>query len=208
MRLSLVHLHALADPYFLTVKQEVSCRFMTIKREEKGRLSGLWRTTRCSGSWRLRTPNPSPICFSCIIVYSMQPPTTPPTSSRVGLTGGFLCLREGAVPTAILIDGAYFIKRFRSIEPHNSMDPQRAADVAHRWTVAHLTTANKPKRELYRIFFYDCAPLEKKMHYPVTKRAVDFAKSPEAVFRRKLHDLLRRKRKVALRDGLINAAGK
>ncbi|MGD3144586.1 hypothetical protein [Xanthomonas oryzae] len=46
------------------------------------------------------------------------------------------------------------------------------------------------------------------MHYPVSKRAVDFAKSPEAVFRRKLHDLLRRKRKVALRDGLINAAGK
>ncbi|RBJ79409.1 NYN domain-containing protein [Xanthomonas oryzae pv. oryzae] len=108
------------------------------------------------------------------------------------------------MPTAILIDGAYFIKRFRSIEPHNSMDPQRAADVAHRWAVAHLTTANKPKRELYRIFFYDCAPLEKKMHYPVTKRAVDFAKSPEAVFRRKLHDLLRRKRKVALRLGHLS----
>lgn len=42
------------------------------------------------------------------------------------------------------------------------------------------------------------------MHYPVTKRAVDFAKSPEAVFRRKFHDLLRRKRKVALRSGHLS----
>ncbi|WP_372163474.1 NYN domain-containing protein (plasmid) [Xanthomonas axonopodis pv. cyamopsidis] len=108
------------------------------------------------------------------------------------------------MPTAILIDGAYFIKRFRRIEPHNSMNPQRAADVAHRWAVAHLNNPNQPQRELYRIFFYDCAPLEKKMHHPVTKRAVDFAKSSEAVFRRELHDLLRHKRKVALRLGHLS----
>ncbi|MBV6787496.1 NYN domain-containing protein (plasmid) [Xanthomonas citri pv. mangiferaeindicae] len=108
------------------------------------------------------------------------------------------------MPTAILIDGAYFIKRFRRIEPHNSMNPQRAADVAHRWAVAHLNNPNQPQRELYRIFFYDCAPLEKKMHHPLTKRAVDFAKSSEAVFRRDLHDLLRHKRKVALRLGHLS----
>lgn len=31
------------------------------------------------------------------------------------------------MPTAILIDGAYFIKRFRAIEPHNAHNADRAA---------------------------------------------------------------------------------
>ncbi|ESZ20017.1 hypothetical protein X734_31690 [Mesorhizobium sp. L2C084A000] len=39
------------------------------------------------------------------------------------------------------------------------------------------------------------------MHYPVTKKAIDFAKSEQAVFRNALHDELRKKRKVALRLG-------
>ena len=109
------------------------------------------------------------------------------------------------MPTAILIDGAYFIKRFRSLEPHNAYDANRAADCAFRWAVAHLREpggqANGRRRDLYRIFFYDCAPLEKKLHNPVSKKSIDFSKSQEATFRKELHQLLREKRKVALRLG-------
>lgn len=109
------------------------------------------------------------------------------------------------MPTAILIDGAYFVKRFRSIEPHNAHDAVRAADCAFRWAVAHLrepgASANGKRRELYRIFFYDCPPLEKRLQNPITKKGVDFSKSPEAVFRYALHAQLREKRKVALRLG-------
>ena len=118
------------------------------------------------------------------------------------------------MPTAILIDGAYFIKRFRAIEPHNAYNAERAADCIHRWAVAHLSTApngngsnaarRQNRRELYRIFFYDCPPLEKKLHNPVTKRAVDFAKSDEAVFRLSLHKRLLSKRKLALRLGHLS----
>lgn len=43
------------------------------------------------------------------------------------------------MPTAILIDGAYFIKRFRAIEPHNAHNAERAADCIFRWAVAHLS---------------------------------------------------------------------
>jgi uncharacterized LabA/DUF88 family protein len=120
----------------------------------------------------------------------------------------------GAMPTAILIDGAYFIKRFRAIEPHNAYNAERAADCIFRWAVAHLsTTANgggnaarhQTRRELYRIFFYDCPPLEKKLHNPVTKRSVDFAKSDEAVFRLSLHQRLLSKRKLALRLGHLSS---
>lgn len=110
------------------------------------------------------------------------------------------------MPTAVLIDGAYFIKRFRSIEPSNSYNAQRVADCAHRWAIAHLRDGrrDKTRRDLYRIFFYDCPPLEKKMHYPTSSRSVDFSKSKEAIFRRELHLLLRKKRKVAVRLGHLS----
>lgn len=116
------------------------------------------------------------------------------------------------MPTAILIDGAYFVKRFRNIEPNNAHDGRRAAEFAFRCAIAHLVERvggnqgrnqqqYKRKRELYRIFFYDCPPLDKKLHNPITKRSVDFAKSREAEFRLELHRCLRAKRKVALRLG-------
>jgi hypothetical protein len=47
----------------------------------------------------------------------------------------------GDMPTAILIDGAYFIKRFRAIEPHNAHNAERAADCIFRWAVAHLSAS-------------------------------------------------------------------
>lgn len=127
------------------------------------------------------------------------------------------------MPTAVLIDGAFFIKRFRTIEPQNAHDARRAAECAHRWACAHLTPraarrngagqdelrerqrVRDERRELYRIFFYDCPPLEKKMHNPVSKQAVDFGKSAEATFRLALHEHLRGMRKVALRLGHLSA---
>lgn len=107
------------------------------------------------------------------------------------------------MPTAILIDGAYFVKRFRSMEPHNIYNAKRAAQFAVRCATMHLIDG-KNKRELYRIFFYDCPPLDKKLQNPINKRGVDFSKSPEALFRLELHEQLRAKRKVALRLGHLS----
>ncbi|MGE6334184.1 NYN domain-containing protein [Stenotrophomonas sp. NPDC077659] len=105
------------------------------------------------------------------------------------------------MPTAILIDGGYFVKRFRRIEPHNAHNAERAAEVAHRWTLAHLTSSGCDRRDLYRIFFYDCPPLQKRMHNPISGVCINYAQSPEALFRVGLHDALKQKRKVALRLG-------
>jgi len=110
------------------------------------------------------------------------------------------------MPTAILIDGAYFIKRFRAIEPHNAYNASRAAEFAFRAAIAHLIEPgpNKPnrrRRDLYRIFFYDCPPLDKRLQNPISKRGIDFSKSKEALFRMELQVLLRTRRKVALRLG-------
>jgi len=108
--------------------------------------------------------------------------------------------------TAILIDGAYFIKRFRKLYPEKSYDGKRAAELAFRFALLHLrekVNNQHQDNDLYRIFFYDCPPVDKKMHNPITKKSVDFSKSEEAVFRRTLHHELRKKRKVALRLGRI-----
>ena len=111
------------------------------------------------------------------------------------------------MPTAILVDGGYFVKRFRSIEPHNRFNSRRAAECMRRWALAHLVSrgAGQKKRELYRIFFYDCPPLMKKMHNPITKNAIDFGKSQEAKFRMELHDALKKHRKTALRLGHLSS---
>jgi uncharacterized LabA/DUF88 family protein len=125
------------------------------------------------------------------------------------------------MPTAILIDGAFFIKRFRAIEPQNSYNARRTAECAHRWACAHLVRgrrnggpleaqpdrqrARETRRDLYRIFFYDCPPLDKKMHNPIDKKAIDFGRSDEAKFRLELHEELRRMRKVALRLGHLSS---
>ena len=94
--------------------------------------------------------------------------------------------------TAILIDGAYFIKRVRHFEPHNYFNAQRIADLAIRCAMVHLSDKKRAnektvRKELYRIFFYDCPPIAKKMHNPITKKAIDFSKSDEAIFRLELH---------------------
>jgi uncharacterized LabA/DUF88 family protein len=61
--------------------------------------------------------------------------------------------------------------------------------------------------ELYRIFFYDCLPLDKKIHNPITKKAIDFSKTEEFTFRNALHQEIKRLRKAALRLGRLSAHG-
>lgn len=60
----------------------------------------------------------------------------------------------------------------------------------------------------YRLFFYDCPPLTKRMHTPLEKRSRDFSKSPEALFRLKLHREIAKLRKIAIRLGRLNDTSK
>ncbi len=54
---------------------------------------------------------------------------------------------------------------------------------------------------LYRIFYYDTEPLDKKGHYPITKKAVDFSLTNVASAQHKLLDSLRSTPNFALRLG-------
>lgn len=121
---------------------------------------------------------------------------------------------------AVFIDGAFFIKR--ALQIFGSLDPHLLADKLWTFSLYHLyprsysdTRNNRSKKakdedfhyalnHLYRIFFYDCPPLQKKMHHPLTKKSIDFSKSDRSIWRLQFHEALREKRKVALRMGCMD----
>lgn len=103
-------------------------------------------------------------------------------------------------PIAILVDGGFFLKRFRTCYPNEEYSPKNVAKTMYTMLMAHVE-----KENLYRILFYDCPPLEKKAHNPITNKSIDFSKSKPADFRREFHDELKKLRKVALRLGYLKS---
>jgi uncharacterized LabA/DUF88 family protein len=74
--------------------------------------------------------------------------------------------------------------------------------------VKHLDQAKAEKYDLYRIFYYDCLPYDKKQHNPVTGKSIDFAKTDQYKFQIAFFEELRKKRKVALRLGVLEDKNK
>lgn len=101
--------------------------------------------------------------------------------------------------TAILIDGSFFLKRYRKIYGHQGSPYAVACDL-YEMCKKHLS---RDKAELYRIFFYDCHPLAKKIHHPITQQCIDLSKSELFLFRTEFHQELKKLRKVALRMGRL-----
>jgi uncharacterized LabA/DUF88 family protein len=126
------------------------------------------------------------------------------------------------VATAFVIDGAYFLRRFSRTFPHYPSEDAKAVAFGLQWlTFWHLSLRNRltpgeltraheqgfrmeESADLYRIFFYDCPPLEKKLQYPISKRPLDLSRTTTAVFRKSVHHELRGIRKMALRFGRLN----
>ncbi len=125
------------------------------------------------------------------------------------------------MPTSVLIDGAYFLRRFSSSFPKlNSQDPKDVAWAVVYIAAHHLAVRNNPAQQLdaidkfkfkpeestqfYRIFFYDCPPITKKIHHPVSNHSYDLSKKEQAISRLAIHRELQKVRKVALRLGRLN----
>lgn len=112
---------------------------------------------------------------------------------------------------AVLVDGAFFIKR--ALHIFGPLDPEVLADKLHYYACLHTrnhgfkdsqNSSTKDDNRLYRIFFYDCPPLQNKVYHPFLKKQIDMAKSERSIWRLSLHEALRKKRKVALRLGRID----
>lgn len=64
----------------------------------------------------------------------------------------------------------------------------------------HLYEKNQSPHELYRIFYYDCPPMNKKIYHPLLKQQVDFSKSELNIWRTQFLTELKQHRKSALAD--------
>jgi uncharacterized LabA/DUF88 family protein len=100
-------------------------------------------------------------------------------------------------PVAIFVDGAFFLKRYRHCY---SGGKDHSPDVVAK-NMYDMLMRHVGNDDLYRIFYYDCPPLKKRAHNPISQRAIDFAKSDVALFREQFYYELSRRRKVALRLG-------
>lgn len=96
------------------------------------------------------------------------------------------------IKTAILIDGSFFLKRYKYYKQKRDKNFCYSKDEAKNivndlYTIALSSMHRSCKKEgssyLYRIFYYDCFPYKNKEHNPKTNKSIDFSKENEYLFR-------------------------
>ncbi len=102
--------------------------------------------------------------------------------------------------TAILIDGGFYKVRAHTLFGDKS--PEARAKEVEKYCMAHIHTKEAP--ELYRIYYYDCPPIGKKVYHPLLKKQIDFSKSTHYGWMNAFLEELKRKRKFALRLGRLS----
>ncbi len=116
---------------------------------------------------------------------------------------------------AILIDGAYLLKRLSDVCPGiDIMDAEAVANSIERLVLGHLAQLNEVYgqrcethgdqslfRLLYRTFYYDARPYNQKVQLPISEKMKNYANSDQAMFRNALFDILRHRPRFAVRLG-------
>lgn len=103
--------------------------------------------------------------------------------------------------TAILVDGGFFRKRAKFLWGEHP--PKETADALVTYCTRHLTERNH-FHELYRIFYYDCPPVNKQMFHPLLGKTINMGASEECKWAQAFFSELKQKRKVALRLGFLD----
>lgn len=106
--------------------------------------------------------------------------------------------------TAILVDGGFYRKRAQS--KLGDKTPAERAKELNDYCYRHLGKSgckSDEKDDLYRVFYYDCPPMEKKLYHPYLKKQIDFSKSDLYTWMNDFLNELKKKRKFALRMGKL-----
>lgn len=114
--------------------------------------------------------------------------------------------------TAVFIDGRFFLNRLSKIdEKYSNLSEEISLEVASiifEYGRLHAQEPNnknsKGKGYLYRIFFYDCPPLDKNAQNPIDGKTFSYKKTAIYQFTTSLHKHLKTKRKMALRLGRLD----
>ena len=83
----------------------------------------------------------------------------------------------------------------------NLLQKKRAEEL-NNYCWRHLKEKNI-RHDLYRIFYYDCLPMGKKLYHPFLKKQVDFSKTDLYTWMNEFLNELKKKRKFALRMGKL-----
>lgn len=116
--------------------------------------------------------------------------------------------------TAILVDGGYYRKLAKYYAGEKS--PKERADELEHYCRKHLRDLNNftintnghkkyHYNDLYRIFYYDCEPVSKRVYHPLLQKTIDFSKQPTYSWMNDFLLCLKQKRKFALRLGFLSA---
>lgn len=104
---------------------------------------------------------------------------------------------------AIFVDAGFFTRIFTSkIDPNMTMLPEKLAELMWRYWIQHVDRKNGEK--IYRIYFYDCPPLQNKAQHPIIKQEINFAKSNITQYMTALHQALLHQPYVACRMGTLH----
>lgn len=112
---------------------------------------------------------------------------------------------------AILVDGGFY----RKVALHlwGNKTPEERVSELIRYCHLHLKDRDSYVKQdekkiyayndLYRIFYYDCAPIDKTVYNPLTQKNFNFGKSPSYMWMTNFLNNLKQRRKVALRMGFF-----
>lgn len=106
---------------------------------------------------------------------------------------------------AILVDGGFYLKRARIL--FGKKTPEDRAEELRSYCMRHLKRHSQGKDEkesynhLYRIFYYDCPPMDITVFNLYTGENVNLRKTKQYDWSKRFHEELSTKRKVALRFG-------
>lgn len=103
--------------------------------------------------------------------------------------------------TAILVDGGFYRRRAQIVK--GTKTPEERAQELMNYCKRHLCSHGEQNNDLYRIFYYDCPPSNKKVFHPFTGKQIDLGKSDLYNWNVAFLDALTNKRKVAIRLGKL-----
>ncbi len=109
------------------------------------------------------------------------------------------------VKVAILVDGGFYRKRSSKTFGHKTAK-ERAQEL-YSYCNRHLKDRHfniEIHNELYRLFYYDCPPIDKQVFHPALQKNINFSRSETKQWTLDFFNEISQKRKVALRLGELN----
>lgn len=108
--------------------------------------------------------------------------------------------------TAILVDGGFYRKRSANLWGKKTPDKRASELYAYCWEHMRHEQKYDSDRTLYRIFYYDCPPLDKTVYHPLLQRGIDFKHKETFSWTFDFFEQLKQQRKLALRLGNLSDA--